>query len=321
MHNLNIKISCDISGYSDKYSGEYIVAQYGNLIEHDASQLNSILNLEIRRKCQQKIKKVFFITFYQKDNFIIIWKKNTNLKSKSNSSVACTQLLISISKESFIDTLLSIKLQELLFNDNYDEYINYFIQEGKAKELLFNEKDILSQESIEPSYIVRSNIYTSLANKNIFLCHNKDFQYFLYFLIFNYNNGEKISFISMDYVDAKTEYGDLFADLSFNKILYKENDEIQNNFKKKESKMKDVSLSKINHFDLEKILKITSESIKIELDILKTLNNNNDSSFFSKKKIDHDKINTIIEESIIEIIRIQKFKKQVFDELIEKLLK
>ncbi len=324
--NFSIEISFDLSGYGKKnLSGEYIIARKGKEIHHNGKQLNKELNSIIRRECEERLEEIVFVTFYSTNNSLIICKKFTNLSKKEKAlTTACSQVLISIPKEYDFHKILSSKeVQEVLFKNNYTEYINYFISNNQPFKL-FDEIRNFSGDINKFLYTNETSIYEAQKYDNTFICKNQDFQYLFFFLLSQYNLKNKISILSMNLDKNIEKFDKLSSTLSLKELKVREH---KKTIPTTDSEKKDIiemnkneNLKDISFYELEKILKLTTQSIKLDLDIIKTLIYN-ESSFFAKKKINNDKIRGVIEKSITNLENNKTLNNFIIQELIKRIKK
>lgn len=293
--NISIEISFDLTGYSQHMRGEHIVASQGDEINHNSKQLNSTFNYLIREQCEDRVNHVSFITFYSTKEALIICKKFTDLSQKDQRlTKACSQILISIPKAyDYKKALSSVELLNILFDENYIKYIKYTEANRKPFPLSLDIKR-LNGNIDDMLYTEQTSVYEIEGYEYTFLSKKLDERYLFFLLLSKYNFGNCVSILSTDInpKDSTLRKFNLNERKVYAKVKPTQKTKVVESISMESKTFDDTSL-----FQLEKMLKLTQQSIELDLNIIKTLSVEG-SHFFSKNKLDKEKINVVLDDTI-----------------------
>lgn len=212
-----IEIRCDISGLSKKYSGEAIVARYGQRTIRKGKESQTARTI-IKRECKNKEHKIslFNITIDPEQCLFLIVKKSPHSSSYENSTgSACTQTAIGFDGlDSLKRFLISNLFQYYFFELSIDKLISLYLEAGKSYSL-----ENSKPSTIQPNLIEKNIEYTSIGGASLIVTTEKSHIIPLIFMLL-IKKKSSFSITYTDFVDV-----DIFEGFS-QKDLYLTKNEI-----------------------------------------------------------------------------------------------
>lgn len=282
----SFEIKCDVSGLSDRHSGEAIVAKFGLKDRLLVPELSTKLTYQIRRDCKERSNKSSLYTIYYKDGYYCLNKK-LPITSKGK---ACSQVTTYFnSKKRLKLFILSSDFKKFYIDTDFDTYINYYLTNNAYYSLTKND---FTFSASKPIINATQNFFSDKLKKNIVIGEEENINAILFYCLEREDVSHTIyvgdsSKIELSFSNCSFTKNDitLITNAVHNILVFYENLKI----------MKTLNISQISDF-----LYNSSKSIEMNLKTIQVLSDTlkNSRKLFSSGRKINPRIEQIINHSI-----------------------